>query len=146
MMSALAMGFTSCSDDDFTETIFPDQSEELDPNSATYKFDKWLKQTYLDVYNLDFRYKMQDVGTDMNYNLVPATYQNAQDLALLAKHLWFDVYNDVVGPNFLKEYGPRIIHLIGSPAYDPSTGTITVGLAEGGIKALRCECARPQLT
>lgn len=134
MMSALAMGFTSCSDDDFTETIFPDQSEELDPNSATYKFDKWLKQNYLDVYNLDFRYKMQDVGTDMNYNLVPATYQNAQDLALLAKHLWFDVYNDVVGPNFLKEYGPRIIHLIGSPAYDPSTGTITVGLAEGGIK------------
>ena len=134
MMSALAMGFTSCSDDDFTETIFPDQSEELDPNSATYKFDKWLKQTYLDVYNLDFRYKMQDVGTDMNYNLVPATYQNAQDLALLAKHLWFDVYNDVVGPNFLKQYGPRIIHLIGSPAYDPSTGTITVGLAEGGIK------------
>lgn len=134
MMSALAMGFTSCSDDDFTETIFPDQSEELDPTSATYKFDKWLKQTYLDVYNLDFRYKMQDVGTDMNYNLVPATYQNAQDLALLAKHLWFDVYNDVVGPNFLKEYGPRIIHLIGSPAYDPSTGIITVGLAEGGIK------------
>lgn len=134
MMSALAMGFTSCSDDDFTETIFPDQSEELDPNSATYKFDKWLKQTYLDVYNLDFRYKMQDVGTDMNYNLVPATYQNAQDLALLAKHLWFDVYNDVVGPNFLKEYGPRIIHLIGSPAYDPTSGTITVGLAEGGIK------------
>lgn len=134
MMSALAMGFTSCSDDDFTETIFPDQSEELDPTSATYKFDKWLKQTYLDVYNLDFRYKMQDVGTDMNYNLVPATYQNAQDLALLAKHLWFDVYNDVVGPNFLKQYGPRIIHLIGSPAYDPSTGTITVGLAEGGIK------------
>lgn len=134
MMSALAMGFTSCSDDDFTETIFPDQSEELDPTSATYKFDKWLKQTYLDVYNLDFRYKMQDVGTDMNYNLVPATYQNAQDLALLAKHLWFDVYKDVVGPNFLKEYGPRIIHLIGSPAYDPTTGTITVGLAEGGIK------------
>lgn len=134
MMSALSMGFTSCSDDDFTETIFPDQSEELDPTSATYKFDKWLKQTYLDVYNLDFRYKMQDVGTDMNYNLVPATYQNAQDLALLAKHLWFDVYKDVVGPNFLKEYGPRIIHLIGSPAYDPTTGTITVGLAEGGIK------------
>ena len=67
MMSALAMGFTSCSDDDFTETIFPDQSEELDPNSATYKFDKWLKQTYLDVYNLDFRYKMQDVGTDITF-------------------------------------------------------------------------------
>lgn len=134
MASAVAMGFTSCSDDKFTETIFPDQSEELDPNSATYKFDKWLKENYLDVYNLDFRYKMQDVGTDMNYNLVPANYQKAQDLALLAKYLWFDVYKDVVGPDFLKQYGPRIIHLIGSPAYNPSTGTMILGLAEGGIK------------
>lgn len=135
MASAVAMGFTSCSsDDDFTETIFPDQSEELDPTLATYKFDKWLKENYLDVYNLDFRYKMQDVGTDMNYNLVPASLQKAEDLALLAKYLWFDVYKEVVNPDFLKQYGPRIIHLIGSPAYDPTSGTMTVGLAEGGIK------------
>lgn len=135
MMSAAAMGFTSCSDNDkFTDTIFPDVSEEVDPNLFTYKFDKWLKENYLDVYNLDFRYKMQDVGTDMNYNLVPANYQKAQDLALLAKELWFDVYKDVVNPDFLKTYGPRIIHLIGSPAYNPSSGTMILGLAEGGIK------------
>ncbi len=134
MASVAAMSFTSCSDDKFTETIFPDQTEELDSTLSTYKFDKWLKQNYLDVYNLDFRYKMQDVGTDMNYNLVPANYQKAQDLALLAKYLWFDVYKDVVGPDFLKQYGPRIIHLIGSPAYNPSTGTMILGLAEGGIK------------
>lgn len=131
---AAVLALNSCSDDDFTESIFPDGDEQLDPNSTTYKFDKWLQQNYLEVYNLDFRYKMQDVGTNMNYNLVPATYQNSVDLAVLAKYLWFDVYKDVVNPEFLKQYGPRIIHLIGSPAHNPTTGTIILGLAEGGIK------------
>ena len=131
---AAVLALNSCSDDDFTESIFPDGDEQLDPNATTYKFDKWLQQNYLEVYNLDFRYKMQDVGTNMNYNLVPATYQNSVDLAVLAKYLWFDVYKDVVNPEFLKQYGPRIIHLIGSPAHNPTTGTIILGLAEGGIK------------
>ena len=131
---AALLGMSSCSNDDFTESIFPEGDEQLDPTSTTYKFDKWLQQNYLEVYNLDFRYKMQDVGTNMNYNLVPASYQNSVDLAVLAKYLWFDVYKDVVNPEFLKQYGPRIIHLIGSPAHNPTTGTIILGLAEGGIK------------
>lgn len=77
---------------------------------------------------------MKDVATDMDYNLVPATLENSQKLAVLVKYLWFDVYDKVVGPNFLKLYGPRIIHLIGSPAYNPVNGTMILGLAEGGIK------------
>ena len=31
-------------------------------------------------------------------------------------------------------YGPRIIMLVGSPAINPRSRTIEVGLAEGGIK------------
>ena len=96
---------------------------------ATYQLDKFLRENYLNVYNLDFRYKMQDVGTDMNYNLVPATYANSVDLAVLTKYLWFDVYGKIVYPDFLKLYGPRIIHLIGSPAYNPTSGTMILGLA-----------------
>ena len=128
------LGAASCSDDEFGPSIFPDSEDELDPNSYTYKFDKWLKQSYLTPYNLEFRYKMQDVGTDMNYNLVPAEYDKAVDLAVLTKYLWFDVYDKLAGEEFLKSYGPRIIHLIGSPAYNPQTGTMVLGLAEGGIK------------
>src|SRR5574344_2105858 len=94
--------FSSCSDDKFTDTIFPDGVDKLD---------KWLKINYTDVYNLDFRYKMQDVGADMNYNLVPATYDKAIDLSVLVKYLWYDAYKEVAGQEFLKEYGPRIIHL-----------------------------------
>ncbi|MCM1503738.1 MAG: putative zinc-binding metallopeptidase [Muribaculum sp.] len=124
----------SCSDDDFTESIFPTDVEDLDPTSYSYKFDKWLKQNFLDPYNLEFCYKMEDVETDMNYNLVPATYSNSQDIALLTKYLWFDAYDELTGKEFLKANAPRKIHIIGSPAYNASTGTEILGLAEGGIK------------
>ncbi|MDD2961828.1 MAG: putative zinc-binding metallopeptidase [Muribaculaceae bacterium] len=131
---AVAIAFSSCSDDEIKGTIFPDIPTEPDPTSYTYKFDKWLKVNYLDVYNLDFKYKLQDISTNMNYNLVPADLNKAQDLAVLTKYLWFDVYKKVVDDEFLKKYGPRIIHLIGSPAYNPQSGTETIGLAEGGVK------------
>lgn len=131
----LGVAFAGCSEDDLSpESVFPETSDELDPNSASYQLDKFLEDNYLKVYNLQFRYKLQDVGADMNYNLVPATYENAVDMAVLAKYLWFDVYKKCVDPDFLKQYGPRIIHLIGSPAYNPYNGTMILGLAEGGLK------------
>ncbi len=148
MVGAIALT-TACSKDDIGPSIFPDVSDEPDPNSYTYKFDKWCNENFRDVYNLDFKYKMEDVEADMNYNLVPATYANARDLCLLTKYLWFDTYREhylemnpdktvngqpIDGTEFLKRYGPRILHLVGSPAYNPNTGTEILGLAEGGLK------------
>ena len=134
LMAVASMSLSSCSEDKLGDTIFPEVSDELDPNSYTYDLDMFLKKYYLDKYNLTFLYKMPDVSTNMNYNLVPATYENAKDLAVLCKYLWFDVYDKVGGEEFLKAYGPRIILLIGSPAYNPQSGNEIVGLAEGGIK------------
>ena len=132
--AAVCLSLASCSEDELGPTIFPDVPEEIDKASYTYQFDTWLKQNYLDPYNLEFRYKMEDVGADMNYNLVPSTLENSERLAVLVKYLWFEPYNDIVDPEFLKQYGPRIIHLIGSPAFNPTSGTMILGLAEGGIK------------
>lgn len=126
--------FTACSDDDLGPSIFPEVSDEPDPSSYTYKFDKWLNANFRDVYNVDFKYLMEDVEADMDYNLVPATYENAKDLALLTKYLWYDSYDELTGKDFIKSYGPRILHLVGSPAYNPNTGSETLGLAEGGLK------------
>ena len=134
LVAVAAMSLSSCSEDKLGPTIFPDVDETLDPNSYSYQLDKFLKENYLDKYNLTFLYKMPDISTNMNYNLVPADYTNSVDLAVLCKHLWFDVYDKVAGPDFLKTYGPRIILLIGSPAINPTSGSETVGLAEGGIK------------
>ena len=134
LVAVAAMTLSSCGEEKLGDTIFPDVDERLDPNSYTYKLDKFLKDNYLDKYNLTFLYKMPDISTNMNYNLVPAEYNNAIDLAVLCKHLWFDVYDKVAGEDFLKTYGPRIILLIGSPAINPNSGSEIVGLAEGGIK------------
>lgn len=148
MVGALAF-VTSCDKDDIGPTIFPEVSDDPDPISFTYKFDKWCNQEFRDIYNLDFKYKMEDVEADMNYNLVPATYDQARDICLLTKYLWFDTYREhylemnpgktvngqpIDGTEFLKQYGPRILHLVGSPAYNPNTGTEILGLAEGGLK------------
>ena len=129
-----SVGAVSCSDDELGETIFPDVDDTLDPNSYTFQLDSFLKANYLEPYNLDFKYRMEDVGTDMNYNLVPARYDASVDLAVLTKYLWFEVYDTEVGTEFLRAYGPRIIHLIGSPAFNAVSGTMILGLAEGGIK------------
>lgn len=125
----------ACSDNDkLGPSIFPEVSDEPDQSSYTYKLDKWLNMNFRDIYNVDFKYLMEDVEADMNYNLVPATYDNARDLALLTKYLWYDSYKELTGEDFIKSYGPRILHLVGSPAYNPQTGTETLGLAEGGLK------------
>ena len=131
---ALAPVFPSCNDDDLHETIFPDVPTTADPNSKTYKFDTWLNQNFRDPYNLTFIYKMEDVEIDKNYNLVPATYETAVDLALLVKYTWFDAYKEVAGVDLLKGNGPRMLMLVGSAAHDATQGTETLGLAEGGVK------------
>ena len=87
------LSLPSCSDDKFGPSIFPEEGDVLDPNSVTYEFDKWLEENYRKPYNVKYIYKMEDVGTNMNYNLVPADYDKAVDLALLVKYLWFDVYS-----------------------------------------------------
>lgn len=133
-MAACALSLASCYEEELGPTIFPTDPEPVDPNGYTYKFDKWVEQNFLLPYNLEFKYRMEDIESDMNYNLVPATFDNARDLCLLTKYLWFDTYKEHCGIDFLKTYGPRILHLIGSPAYNPSTGTEILGLAEGGLK------------
>ncbi|MDE7336040.1 MAG: putative zinc-binding metallopeptidase, partial [Muribaculaceae bacterium] len=117
-----------------------------DPNGYSYKFDKWVEQNFLLPYNLDFKYRMEDVESSMDYNLVPATFENARDLCLLTKYLWFDTYAEHCGVDFLKSYGPRILHLIGSPAYNPTSGTEILGLAEGGLKVSLFKVNEIQLT
>lgn len=131
---SIALGMGSCSDDEFTESIFDDTEYPLDRTLATFPLDTFVKKNFLEPYNLRYLYKMQDVGSNMEYNLVPCTYDQSVTLAVLCKYLWYDVYKEFVGEEFLKTYSPRIIHVIGSPAYNPSSGTMLLGTAEGGLK------------
>lgn len=125
---------SSCGDDKFTESIFDDGEENFDVTTTKGRFEKWLYLNFLVPYNVDFRYKMQDLSAFIDYNMSPPTMQQSIDCAVLSKYLWYDVYSELVGDEFLKKYSPRIIQLIGSSAYDPDNGTEILGLAESGIK------------
>lgn len=130
------VGITSCSDDDLGASIFDATDHPLDRSAYTFPLDTFIKKNFQEPYNMRYVYKMEDIGSDMEKNLVPATYQNSADMAVLIKYLWYDAYEAVSqnNPTFMKEYSPRIIQTIGSPSYNASTGSITVGDAAGGVK------------
>ena len=105
-----------------------------DEGSYTRQFDLWLKQYFTDKYNVEFLYKLDDNSTDPSYNIVPVSLGKADTVAHLALYLWYDVYDSVVSPDFLKLYGPKMIQLIGSPMINAAQGTEKLGYAEGGNK------------
>lgn len=133
-IAMVGIGFTACSEDDFTDSIFDTKDYPLDRHAYSFPLDTFLKVNYLEPYNLKFIYRMEDIGSDMNKNLTPASYETSMQLAVLAKYLWYDVYEKYGGPEFLKKNSPRIIHVIGSKSYNTSQGTETLGVAEGGLK------------
>lgn len=127
MLTAVMMW--SCSDDDIdSKSIFDTPS-----NVVQNDFDKWLLTNYVKPYNIEFKYHFEDKESDMSYNLAPADFNKSIAIAKLVKYLWLDAYEEVSGKDFIRTYCPKIINLIGSPAYN-SQGEIVLGTAEGGLK------------
>ncbi|MDR1584734.1 MAG: putative zinc-binding metallopeptidase [Prevotellaceae bacterium] len=122
--------FNSCDQDpiDRNKSIFDTTEKTKTP------FEEWLYENYTKEYNIDFKYKFEDIESDIRYNLVPAREENAVALAQIVKHVWIDAYDEMLGnKHFMRKYVPKIIHLIGSPAYNDD-GSIVLGTAEGGLK------------
>ena len=116
-----------CSEDDLNKT-----SAVLDSPTVENDFDRWLAKNYMEPYNIDFKYRFKDVLGDMDYNLTPADYGQAIKLAKLTLHLTLQVYDEVTGSRqFISENFPKIVHVIGSPAYNENNN-IVLGVAEGG--------------
>lgn len=133
LTAIVSLGMTGCKEKLDEESIFKDVPV-LDSTSYTYQFDKYLYENYQLKYNIAFQYKLDDESTDMNYNLVPVSYDKAQIVAHAIKYLWLDVYGTQMGEEFLKLYAPRIINVLGSPAINAAQKTETLGVAEGGVK------------
>lgn len=125
----VAMAFVSCQSDEMSSTsIF------VDPKIERTDFENWLYNEYLVPYNIDFKYRMEDIESDMNYNLSPATVEKSKEMAVLLKHLCLETYTEVTGStDFIRSYFPKVVHLIGSAAYK-NNGTMVLGTAEGGLK------------
>ncbi len=134
-VTALLLAFTSCGkDDDFTESIYNTNIPAVDPNATTYEFDKWIYDNFTKPYNVEIQYKFNLPASDFSFQLAPASYDRSQLLTYFIKYLFYDVYTKYAGDVFMKQYGPRIFHFIGSSGYSPNTGTEVLGLASGGVK------------
>ena len=120
----------SCKEDapDVQHSIFDTSTPELN------SFDLWLRQNYVAPYNIRVYYRLRDIETDFDYNVIPADLQKAKQMAWLLSYLWLEAYQEVAadGVHFVRANAPRILHFIGSAEMDQST--IRLGVAEGGLK------------
>lgn len=129
LMAFVGLTLASCSDDDVNkdQTIYPDTAKQRDA------FETWLVKNFTNPYNVEVKYKFEDIDTDMKYTLTPADSAKSAKLAIITKYLWFDAYDEVMGQDFVKLNVPRVLQFVGSPAYN-SEGTMVLGTAEGGYK------------
>lgn len=117
------------------------EKEELDSTSVikdsqkeANEFDHWISKYYVEPYNIDLKYRMEDIESDMNYYLVPADYRQSVRIAKLMKFLCFEAYDEITGSKkFIWDNFPKLIHLVGSASYR-NNGTMVLGTAEGGLK------------
>lgn len=130
LLSISIFGLGACNNDD---AIDSDRSIFITEPENHNAFDQWLLKNYTFPYNIEFKYRMQDIESDQKYKLVPADYDKAVMLSKIIKHVWMEAYTELAGPGFVRSYVPKTFHLIGSPAYD-SSGTMVLGTAEGGKK------------
>lgn len=121
--------FSACSEVELSSESVINEAQRTEND-----FDRWIRENYVESYNIDFKYRMEDIESDRNYNLVPANYTKAVQLAKLVQFLCLNVYDELTGSKqFIRDYFPKMIHLVGSPAYK-NNGDMILGTAEGGLK------------
>ena len=116
--------------------------DELDPVSiisvdqyTKNEFDKWLDAKFVTPYNIEFKYRYENIESDLNYYTIPADYECSVILAHLVKYLCVETYDEVGGVDFTRQYFPKEFFLIGEWQYK-NNGTYILGTAESGKKIL----------
>lgn len=126
----IALGFTSCEDDDLDPTSVITTS-----NYKQNEFDKWLEVNFRNPYNIDFKYRYEEIESDLNYYTVPAEMNASITMAHLLKYLCMETYDEVAGVGFTRANFPKMFYLIGEWEYR-NNGSFILGTAEGGRKIL----------
>lgn len=130
---AAAAAFTalvSCSED----ALDPESVISVDKYEKN-EFDNWLEAKYVTPYNIEFKYRYENIESDLNYYTIPADYDCSVLMAHLVKYLCIETYDEVGGMDFTKRYFPKEFFLIGEWQYK-NNGTYILGTAESGKKIL----------
>lgn len=119
---------SSCSEDDLNpNSVIVDTAET--PN----EFDNWLLTNYTYPYNIEVKYKLEDVDIKSSDILSPALPEKSKIMCQILQHIWLETFNEIKGIDFSREHSPKVLVLIGSYEYT-SSGTIVEGTAESGMK------------
>ena len=130
LAAASVMMLASCKEDTLAE-----QSVITIDKVVTTEFDEWLEENFVNPYNIQFKYRYEEIEADYNYYTIPADYDQAVEMAHLVKYLCVETYDEVAGTAFTRRYFPKMFFLIGEWEYR-NNGTIILGTAEGGRKIL----------
>ncbi len=120
---------SSCSNDDDLDEKSVIQNSLTEEND----FDKWLKENFVNPYNIEFLYRYDDNETDLNYYNVPADYHQAIEYAHIVKYCGMEAYDRVAGVEFTRAYFPKMFYATGEFEYN-NNGTMILGTAESGKK------------
>ena len=126
----MALVLTSCEKDEIKE-----KSVITADSYKQNQFDKWLEVNYVNPYNIDFKYRYEEIESDYNYYTIPAQLEDAIIMAHLVKYLCVETYNEVAGIDFTRAQFPKMFYLIGTWEFR-NNGSYILGTAEGGKKIL----------
>ena len=131
ILAAFALLCASCTVDEVDRSVTVVSSE----HTARTALDAWLDANYRIPYNIDFKYRFEDIEGDYDYYLVPARYDESIKMAHLVKYLCVEAYDEVAGVDFTRAYFPKMFFLEGDFEYN-ANNTMVLGTAEGGKKII----------
>jgi len=123
-----AFFMTSCSEDELNkESIIT--LDKVDKNP----FDEWLEANFVNTYNIEVKYRFEDIESDHNYYVIPAEYNQAIKLAHIVKYACLEAFDEAAGITFTRTNFPKLIYMVGNWEYR-TNNTMVLGPAEGGKK------------
>ena len=123
-----AFFMTSCSEDELDkESIIT--LDKVDKNP----FDEWLEANFVNTYNIEVKYRFEDIESDHNYYVIPAEYNQAIKLAHIVKYACLEAFDEAAGIAFTRANFPKLIYMVGNWEYR-NNNTMGLGTAEGGKK------------
>lgn len=126
LLLSIVILLNSCSSDDkLTES----QLDTSKPEQSA--LDSWIETNYVNPYNIEVLYRWNQNVVDNNRYLYPPLQNKVQPVLEIIQKIWLDSYSEVGGADFVKKIAPREFVLVGGINLN-TTGTITLGIAEGG--------------
>ena len=125
---ALLLVFAACDEEEAINNSILDSSTPV-----LSELDTWIRNEYTSIYNIEVKYRWDDSEVNNNTYLTPPKEEMVMPFLKVMKKIWINPYSKIGGENFIKEYVPKQLVLIGSASYN-SNGAKTLGIAESGTK------------